>query len=322
MLTQFVAAFDDIVIGRFNKNREEKDRIQVRYIYAPKQRVLYDIVNENKTLTLPAVAVNVTSVSRDESRVFNKLDGFYYQGNIGEETVSRHLKSPVPVNINLSVSIISRYQTDMDQILSNFVPFCNPYVVVSWKVPEDFQLSVDQEIRSEVLWNGDISLNYPTDVNASQKARVTADTSFTIKGWLFKDTDNPSGNIFYIDQNFYQETQLENYDNYESLSGNSYTYPASSDLSDRVESFTLSGQPQITGLFYNGVLLQDDLKITSETISANMILNGSMFNHTTNLILSSNDTTFLQNLTSIQFQRQTPITVSYTHLPLPTTPYV
>ena len=106
MLTQFVAAFDDIVIGRFNKNREEKDRIQVRYIYAPKQRVLYDIVNENKTLTLPAVAVNVTSVSRDESRVFNKLDGFYYQGNIGEETVSRHLKSPVPVNINLSVSII------------------------------------------------------------------------------------------------------------------------------------------------------------------------------------------------------------------------
>ena len=48
MLTQFVAAFDDIVIGRFNKNREEKDRIQVRYVYAPKQRVLYDIVNENK----------------------------------------------------------------------------------------------------------------------------------------------------------------------------------------------------------------------------------------------------------------------------------
>mgnify|MGYP003323781163 FL=1 len=310
MLTQFVAAFDNIVIGRFNKNREEKDRIQVRYIYAPKQRVLYDIVNENKTLTLPAVAVNVTSVSRDESRVFNKLDGFYYQGNIGEETVSRHLKSPVPVNINLSVSIISRYQTDMDQILSNFVPFCNPYVVVSWKVPEDFQLSVDQEIRSEVLWNGDISLNYPTDVNASQKARVTADTSFTIKGWLFKDTDNPSGNIFYIDQNFYQETQLENYDNYESLSGNSYTYPASSGLSDRVESFTLSGQPQITGIFYDGVLLQDDLKITSETISANMILNGSMFNHTTNLILSSNDTTILQNLTSIQFQRQTPISGS------------
>ena len=65
MLTQFVAAFDDIVIGRFNKDREEKDRINARYIYAPKQRVLHDLINENKTLTLPVVSVNVTSISRD-----------------------------------------------------------------------------------------------------------------------------------------------------------------------------------------------------------------------------------------------------------------
>jgi len=298
MLTQFVAAFDDIVIGRFNKNREEKDRIQVRYVYAPKQRVLYDIVNENKTLTMPAVAVNVKGVSRDENRVFNKLDGFYYQGNIGEEKVSRHIKAPVPINITLSVSIISRYQTDMDQIISNFIPFCNPYVILSWKVPDEFQLSVDQEIRSEVLWNGDVSLNYPTELNGSQKARVTADTSFTIKGWLFKDTDNPAGNIFYIDQNFYLETELENYDNYETLSGNSYNYPLSSSLYDNVESFTLSGQPQITGLFYNGILLQEDLTISSNT-SGSVILNGYMFNHTENVLFSTNNESVYNSLTTI-----------------------
>ena len=85
MLTQFVAAFDDIVIGRFNKNRNEQDKINVRYLYAPKQRVLQDIINENKTLTLPVVSVNVNSVSRDENRVFNKVDGFYYQGEIGND---------------------------------------------------------------------------------------------------------------------------------------------------------------------------------------------------------------------------------------------
>ena len=224
MLTQFVAAFDDIVIGRFNKDREEKDRINARYIYAPKQRVLHDLINENKTLTLPVVSVNVTSISRDESRVFNKLDGFYYQGNVGQEKVSRHIKAPVPINISLAVSVMTRYQTDMDQILSNFVPFCNPYIVISWKVPEAFNLSVDQEIRSEVLWDGSISMNYPVELNGSQKARVTADTTFTIKGWLFKDTDNPSGNIFYIDQNFHQETQLEYYDNFETLSGDTFIY--------------------------------------------------------------------------------------------------
>ena len=121
MVTQFIAAFDDIVIGRYNKNRAEIDKINVRYIYAPKERVMFDIINENKTITLPAVAVSIKSISRDTSRVFNKLDGFYYSGTSGEEKTASHIKAPVPVNINLGVSILSRYQTDMDQILSNFI---------------------------------------------------------------------------------------------------------------------------------------------------------------------------------------------------------
>ena len=70
MVAQFIAAFDDIVIGRFNKEREEKDRINVRYLYAPKQRVMHDIINLNKTIEIPAVAVNISSVSRDTTRVF------------------------------------------------------------------------------------------------------------------------------------------------------------------------------------------------------------------------------------------------------------
>ncbi len=304
MLTQFVAAFDDIVIGRFNKNREEKDKINVRYVYAPKQRVLYDIVNENKTLTLPVVSVSIANISRDNSRVFNKLDGFYYQANVGDEKVSRHIKSPVPVNISLSVSVLTRYQTDMDQIISNFVPFCNPYVIISWKVPEDFKLSVDQEIRSEVLWSGDLNMNYPTELNSSQKARVTADTTFTVKGWLFKDLDDPAGNIFFIDNNFHTETNLEYYDNFESLSGNTYTYPTSTTLQDRIETFELSGSPTITDLFYNGILLQDDLTISPNT-SGNVILNGYSFKHTENVLFSTNNETAYTNLTSISgFTRQ------------------
>ncbi len=301
MLTQFVAAFDDIVIGRFNRDRVEKDKINVRYVYAPKQRVLYDLVNENKTLTLPVVSVSVNNISRDENRIFNKLDGFYYQGNVGDEKVSRHIKAPVPINITLSVSVLTRYQTDMDQILSNFVPFCNPYVVISWKVPEKFNLSVDQEIRSEVLWTGDVSMNYPTELTSTQKARVTADTSFTIKGWLFKDTDNPSGNIFFIDTNFHNETKLEYYDNYESLSGNAYN-------DDRIESFELSGSPFITDIFYNGILLQDNLTIAANA-SGSIILNGTGFINTETVLFSTSNETVYTNLTSLSnFDRQETVT--------------
>ena len=89
LIIQFANAFDSIVIGRYNKNREEKDRIFVRYLYAPKQRVLYDIINKAKTITLPAVAISVASVTRDNERVFNKihdLGGFYYANESSSNT--------------------------------------------------------------------------------------------------------------------------------------------------------------------------------------------------------------------------------------------
>ena len=176
ILTQFVTAFDDIVIKRYNIDRSIEDRISVRYVYSPKQRVLYDIINTGKTMTMPAVAVSIDGISRDSTRVFNKLDGFYYNKNNKD---SAHLKSPIPINISIKMSIITRFQTDMDQILSNFIPYSNPYVVISWKMPNELGLGQLQEIRSEVLWNGEMAIEYPVDLTGTDKQRITADTYIT-----------------------------------------------------------------------------------------------------------------------------------------------
>jgi hypothetical protein len=304
MIAQFVAAFDDIVIGRFNKNREEEDRINVRYLYAPKQRVMHDIINLNKTITIPAVAVSVSSVSRDPSRVFNKLDGFYYsansEGQKAGDLYSRHIKTPIPINLELNVSILARYQTDVDQILSNFVPFCNPYVIISWYLPKDFNTDIDQEIRSEVLWNGNVSMNYPIELVSSQKARVTADTTFTVKGWLFKDEDQPAGNIFYIDQNFVAERLITEY---ESMTG---AY-----LSGHLtESFETSASPYVTGLFVNGVRLEDPLVYDTAPLNdLEISVEGMRFDLLDGLLLSASDTSSLTSVSAFdQFTRQGAIT--------------
>jgi hypothetical protein len=210
LIIQFANAFDSIVIGRYNKNREQKDRIFVRYLYAPKQRVLYDIVNKAKTITLPVVAINVAGISRDNDRVFNKLpdvNSFYY----GNDQYSNKYNAPTPVNISVNFSVITRYQLDMDQILSNFIPYNNPYIIISWPVPAGLgTLSEMQEIRSEVLWDGNISMSYPTELQASDKARVTADTTFTIKGWIFPAAQNNVSNIYRVDANFYAVSGTEN----------------------------------------------------------------------------------------------------------------
>jgi hypothetical protein len=94
---------------------------------------------------------------------------------------------------------MTRFQTDMDQILSNFAPYSDPYFIISWArdgLP-------DREIRTEVLWSGTLNMSYPTDLNNNQPARVLCDTSFTIKGWLFKSDTDSVGRIFKIENNFY-----------------------------------------------------------------------------------------------------------------------
>ena len=204
-MVQFVSAFNNVVISRHNKDRAVVDKIQARYLYAPKQRVLHDLVNKAQHITLPAVAVSIGSIQRDETRVFNKIFGSYnYAGSTDEgiPTSSKYLPAPVPINIGVNMSILSKYQTDMDQILSNFIPYSNPYIVISWPLPQKIAGEI-QEIRSEVEWSGSIDMTYPTDLDPNQPARVSADTTFTIKGWLFPDKTQSDGqNILYVDTKF------------------------------------------------------------------------------------------------------------------------
>ena len=133
LLIQFVSAFDDVVIGRYNRAREIQDRIRVKYIYAPKQRVLHDLVNKTQHITLPGVAVSIAGISRDNDRVFNKIAGSWYQRDPSLPdglTTTDYMPQPVPVDIAINMSVITKYQTDMDQILTNFIPYNDPYTVV------------------------------------------------------------------------------------------------------------------------------------------------------------------------------------------------
>lgn len=253
LVTQFVTAFDNIIIKRYNNDRVAQNLLQVRYVYSPKQRVMYDLVNKAQNLTVPVVAVNITNVSRDESRVFNKINGFIFSQGTSDTSAkskSTYVASPIPVNIGISMSILTKFQSDMDQIISNFIPYNNPYIILSWKIPEDLAtegFAYPQEIRSEVLWDGNIALSYPTDINASEKYRIAGDTTFVIKGWLFQSSKDSIGNIFYIDSSFNTSSILSDY---ETLSSLNITYPLSSGLVSETEMVSVSGYPQISNTNY------------------------------------------------------------------------
>jgi len=253
LLIQFLAAFDDVVIKRYDKNRVPGAIQQVRYIYAPKERVLFDLVNPAQNITLPVVSITISSISRDNNRVFNKNAGFYAAGTPFEDNpgpATFFYKAPVPVNIDLKMSILARYQSDMDQILTNFVPFNNPYIILSWTVPKEFNLPYTQEIRSEVLWNGTINMSYPTDINGNQKAQIIADTAFTIKGFLFPDPQEVVKNIYKIDTQFTAvSTGMSlDYGAYAFLKSQEITTDSPLSAFANSETVTVSGRPVISDI--------------------------------------------------------------------------
>jgi len=245
-LTQFVAAFDDMFLYRYDKNRVPKEKIAVRYVFGPKQRVLYDIVNQAKNLTLPVIAIEQTNIRRDSSRVQNK-DQHMYRPHLNDRSVSK-IPQPVPVNYDINLSFIANYKSDVDQIVSNFIPWCNPYFIISWKIPEGFLLDFTDELRSEVSWSGDISYEYPIDITAQDKYRIVGNTSFTIKGWIFPAVETPVAPIYVITSTFTALSSGTNLETYELPTIIDYT---------TTDVVTISAYPEFTNYFINGKPYQE-----------------------------------------------------------------
>jgi hypothetical protein len=329
LVGQFVAAFDDVVIGRFNREREEKDKIQVAYVYQPKARVLHDIENRAQNLKLPIGSIVIESISRNNNRAFNKIEGFTYPARRQDKFTKQTVKIPpvVPIDIKIKLSLLATYQTDIDQLISNFAAYANPYIIISWKVPEEFGLPVTMPINTKVEWDGNIAITYPLDINHSSRSVITADASFTIEGWLFKDIVDPINNIFFIDANFHNTRILSagnfiTYDDYVTLSGADYDYSEGQLTVTEVDTVSISGSPTITNVFYSPSgagrgafpLINTNYTITNP---GDIILYGKRFNYTRNVYVSANTPALYGSLTAVNFKYFPSLTAA----PLPLSSY-
>jgi hypothetical protein len=265
MFTMFISAIDEIIVKRFNQDRSEQERIKVRFVYAPKQRVLADLLDKAQNIQLPVVSITNGGVTRDQSRVFNKIQGSYLTSN--DPRYSNKLPQPIPVDVTVNVSILTRYQKDFDQIITNICSYFDPYIVISWRTPS----MPNEEIRSNVIWSGQITTTYPNDITSTQVAKVQGDTTFTIKGWLFKARPDSDGNIFTIVSDYSLTKDLTTKYSLDQLDP---------DLTDRV---VLSAIPQPKHIsydnYYNNLTIvgKSFFNVNSVYISGNVVDNMSTF---------------------------------------------
>lgn len=189
--SQVIDVFNNIRIKRWNGQSLQKT-ILVPCVYGNRSRVLKSLENRNKTLKVPMISVNKTNLSRDVARVHSVNDGLFFSGtnfNLNDNV-------GVPINIEFEVSIITKYESDLDQIISNFIAMMNPDIYVSWPNPKG-----QGNIKSQIVWEGDMSIEYPEDISETEPWRVIGTASFTYKTWMFpgeglydNNPENPLGN--------------------------------------------------------------------------------------------------------------------------------
>lgn len=287
VLTQFCAAFDDCFIYRYTKGREAKEKINVRYIFGPKDRIIHDIVTQNEQFTLPVIAINQTSIKRDPSRVSNKEKYMHRHLKDGSNNIAR-IPQPIPVILTLDVSIVAKFKEDIDQIVSNFIPYCNPYFIIAWKVPASFGMDFIDELRTEVTWSGDVSFENPTNLDAQDKYRIVGSTSFTLKAWIFPPDELPQAPIYTVRADFVVSdihSKIFNIEDYQELPTIDYTH---------TDVITISAFPEFTNVFYtlsgDNIPVIEDITINGDRLN-NFLINGKRFDYNNSWYLSSGNTT-------------------------------
>ena len=136
-------------------------------------------------------------------------------------------------------------------------------------------------------------MNPPKDTTYSEQFRIVADTSFTIKGWMFRNKNDRSNPIYFIDTNFvnadstYSFTPAITAQDYESFF-DSLTADAN------IETVSLSGYPFTDSVFYNAsgypMPIDSPVTITTQAKQLNkgtFTLIGQNYNETEFVLLSS-----------------------------------
>ena len=59
----------------------------------------------------------------------------FYPQPVAPQYPDTAYSQPVPIDISVSMNIYAAYQTDVEQIISNFVPYFEPYLTIETAVP-------------------------------------------------------------------------------------------------------------------------------------------------------------------------------------------
>ena len=175
---------DKAIVLRYEKVENERRLVQTitpTYKLATKSRALLLSLNSAKNFTLPCVVIEVTGIKADKERLAakNQLINRY------KNSLLEGYRFPTPIEINVSVNIITKYKTDLFQIYGKLAAQFQPECFISWMVPTNAGIKTVEELRNKVEWDFNIDIDSKETLKEEDEDRFTGKMSFTIQGWIF-----------------------------------------------------------------------------------------------------------------------------------------
>ena len=159
-------------------------KMKVPLAYGPKQKFLARLegqpeLNKKVAITLPRISFELTGLSYDSSRKLSPITTDYKKD--GKSV--RKIFTPVPYNLDFSLSILSNTNDEALEIIEQIMPLFQPSYQVTIKIIDDIN-----EYRDVPIVLNSINYSDEYEGNFDQRKLTTIDATFTMKAYIFGPT--------------------------------------------------------------------------------------------------------------------------------------
>ena len=189
----FGSLFNGIEVHHQNDQDKTVSVIQVPIAYGPTQKFLARMqqeanLNRPVQITLPRMSFEFISLTYDPSRKTSKNQTFITTSPDGSQV--KRLYSPVPYNMGFELSIYTKLNDDMLQIIEQILPYFQPHYNLSIKF-----LGSLNEIRDVPVVLDTINMDDDYEGNFDTRRALVYTLQFTAKTYLYGPVTDVSGDI-------------------------------------------------------------------------------------------------------------------------------
>ena len=198
----FGSMFNDLTIQRYN-GATRVQTLAVPIAYGPKQKFLVRLetdpnLDREIAISLPRLGFELTGISYDPVRKLNSTQKNSYV--FSDKTLLKTQYTPVPYNIDFTLSIMVKNADDGTQILEQILPYFKPEWNIAVNLVPEMNISMD----IPTVLNG-VSLDDAYDGDFMSRRVLMWDLNFTMKGYLYGPISN-SGVITRTQVDLYANT--------------------------------------------------------------------------------------------------------------------